>query len=251
MVHSFRFASVAALVACASMTAMPLTAAELPAPAVRSAAAAPGIFEADGANAQNHRRWYRRDRVDAGDVIGAVVVLGAIAAVASAASKASQRDRDYRYPQRYPSPDRDYRYDSRPQGDQGRFDDSRGLDRAVDMCAREVERSARIETIDAANRNSNGWDVSGRLRTGDTFRCSIGNDGRIDGIDYGRGAGYVGDASGVGAAPDLQWDDDRYAAARTAREGAPAYPGGPLPGAGEVGGDDGRYQTAEAPDFPG
>jgi hypothetical protein len=251
MGHSLRFASAAALAACASMAAAPLTAAELSAPAAPLAVAAPGVFEADSLNAQNHRRWYRRDRVDAGDVIGAVVVLGAIAAVASAAGRANQRDRDYRYPQRYPHPDGDYRSDYRSRPDQGHFDDSRGLDRAVDMCAREVERNARIETIDGANRTGAGWDVTGRLRTGSSFRCSIGNDGRIDAIDYGSGAGSSSDAGGTAAPADGQWDDDRYAAARAARDGTVAYPGASLPDEGEAGGDDGRYQTADSPDFPG
>lgn len=231
------------------MSAAPLAAVEIPASSGPAAVAAGGVFDADGVNAQNHRRWYRRDRVDAGDVIGAVVVLGTIAAIASAASKASQRDRGYRYPQRYPYPDGDYRYDYRSRSEEGRFGDSRGLDRAVDMCAREVERNARIETVDGANRTGTGWDVTGRLRTGGAFRCSIGNDGRIDAIDYGNGAMYRGDADGV-PAPG-QWDDDRYAAARAARDGTPAYPGGPLPEGDEVTSDDGRYQTADAPDFAG
>ncbi len=244
---NLRFASAAALAACASMAAAPLAAAELPSPVAPVAVAPVGVFDADGVNAQNHRRWYRRDRVDAGDVIGAVVVLGAIAAVASAASKSSQRDRDYRYP----APNGDYRYDYRNRPYDSRMDDSRGLDRAVDMCTREVERNARIDTIDNAARTASGWDVSGRLRTGEPFRCSIDNDGRIGDVDYGRGIGYRGDASGTRAPADGQWDDDRYAAARAAHDGAPAYPGGPLPGDPETGGDDDRYQAAQAPDFEG
>ncbi len=245
------------------MAAAPLAAAHLPQMASHASVETAGVFDADGVNAQAHRRYYRRDRVDAGDVIGAVVVLGAIAAVASAASRSSQRDRDYRYPQRYPNaggpyPNGDYRYNYRNGPTDSRYDDSRGLDRAVDMCAREVERNARIDTVDSVNRSGNGWDVTGRLRTGENFRCSIGNDGRIGDIDYGRGAGYRGDASGSPApypAEDRQWDDDRYAAARAAREGAPSYPGGPLPGDDDndtsASGADGRYQTAQSPDFAG
>lgn len=241
----FRFASAAALAASASMIAAPLAAAELPRPMAPAAVHATGAFDADSVNAERSRRWHR-DRVDAGDVIGGLLVIGTIAAVASAASKASRndryRDRDYRYP------NSDYR--SRPYD--SRFGDSRGLDRAVDMCAREIERNARIDTVDSVNRTGAGWDVSGRLRTGDNFRCVIGNDGRIESVDYGRGPGYRG------AAEDNQWSDDRYAAARSAQDSAgepvPAYPGGPLPGDEIVGtatGDDGRYQTAQAPDFPG
>jgi hypothetical protein len=238
----FRFASAAALAACTSMVAVPLAAAELP-----RFATPVGVFDADSVNAQNHRRW-RRDRVDAGDVIGGLLVIGTIAAVASAASKASRndryRDRDYRYP------NGDYRYDYRNRPSDSRWNDSRGLDRAVDMCAREVERERRIETVDSVNRTGNGWDVSGRLRTGETFRCTIGNDGRIDGVDYGQGGGYRG------VADDNEWSDDRYAAARSAQDAAgtpaPAYPGGPIEGEPmpELT-DDGRYETAQAPDFPG
>ncbi|MCT2559116.1 hypothetical protein N0B51_08990 [Tsuneonella sp. YG55] len=251
MAHSLRFASAAAFAACVSMAAAPLAGAEMPVPAAPLAVTATGAFEPDNVNAQNHRRWYRRDRVDAGDVIGAVVVLGAIAAVASAASNASRRDRDYRYPQRYPYPDRDYRYDYRSRADEGRFGDSRGLDRAVDMCAREVERNARIESIDGANRTGAGWDVTGRLRTGDAFRCSIGNDGRIEGLEYGGPADLGRDPIGSAEPAAGQWDEGRYAAARAKRDGAPDYPGGPLPAEDQPGANDDRYQTAEAPDFPG
>lgn len=238
---SFRFASAAAIAACCSMAVAPATAAQLP----RASAPSASVLDTGAVNAQNHRRW-RRDRVDAGDVIGGLLVIGTIAAVASAASRASRndryRDRDYRYP------DGDYRSDYRTPPYDSRWNDSRGLERAVDMCAAEVERNARIDTVDSANRTANGWDVSGRLRTGDTFRCTIGNDGRIEAIDYGRGAGYRGADRG-----DAQWDDERYAAARAAQEAAatPAYPGGPLP-ADDAEQDEGaRYESAQAPGFLG
>ena len=246
---SFRFASAAALAASLSMAATPAAAAELPRNAVPVSVAATGVFDADAVNAGQYRRGHRRDRVDAGDVIGGLLVIGTIAAVASAASKASQRNRDRDYRTRgYPYPNPDYRYDYRSRPYQGGMDEGRGLDRAVDMCAREVERNSRIESVDSANRTGNGWDVAGRLRTGEPFRCSIGNDGRIEGVDYGRGSGLRGDASGVPA--DSQWEADRYAAARAAQDGAPAYPGGPLPGDDEPA-YDGRYDTADAPNFPG
>jgi len=235
----FRFATAAALAATASMAAAPLAAAELP-----RFATPVGISDADSVNAQNHRRW-RRDRVDAGDVIGGLLVIGTIAAVASAASKASRndryRDRDYRYP------GGDYRYDYRNRPTGSGWNDNRGLDRAVDMCAREVERNARIDSVDNVNRTGAGWRVSGQLRTGEPFTCSIGPDGRIEAVDYGA----------RGAAADGQWSDDRYAAARSAQDAAgepvPPYPGGPIveEEVSEVPADDGRYQTAQAPDFPG
>ena len=231
----FRLGSAAALAATAAMAAAPLAAAELPRPT-----APMGVSDTESINAQNHRRW-RRDRVDAGDVIGGLLVIGTIAAVASAASKASRnsRNRDYDY---------DHNYRGRNYGSS--WQEGRGLDRAVDMCAREVERNARIDSVDSVNRTGSGWEVSGRLRTGDSFRCAIGNDGRIDAVDFGRGAAYRG------VADDNQWSDDRYAAARAAHDRAgepvPPYPGGPIDGdvAPEPAEDD-RYQTAQADDFPG
>ena len=152
-----RFASIAALAAAGTMAATPLAAAELPRTAPPVAVAAPGIFDADAVNADQYR-YYRRNRVDAGDVIGAVVVLGTIAAVASAVGKSGRtRGDEYRYPQqRYPYPDQRYpgndgRYDYRSNAPDGRYDGGRGIDDAVDMCAREVERNARIETVDCGH----------------------------------------------------------------------------------------------------
>jgi hypothetical protein len=233
----FRFASASALVAAASMAAAPLAAAELPRLAGHAVVATTAVFDADSVNADGYRRWHHRDRVDAGDVIAGVLVLGTIAAVASAASK-SRQDREYRYPQRYPAPDRPYDY--RSGSTDSRYNDGRGIDRAVDMCAREVERTARVDTVDGVDRNGDGWRVTGRLSNGDPFTCSIGNDGRIEGVDYGN----------RGAVNDGQWSDDRYAAARQAQDAAaPSYPGGPV--GDEAADDDGRYDAAAAPDFEG
>ena len=210
----FRLASAGALLAAASMTASPLAAADLPLP---SAHAGAGVWGASDVNAQNHR-WHRRDRIDGGDVVAGVLVLGTIAAIASAAS--SNRDRQYRYPQRYPVPGERYDYRDRPVD--SRYDSDRGLDRAVDICAREVERTARVDTVDEVQRIGEGWRVSGRISTGVPFSCSVGSDGRIDAIDY----------DGRGVSSGAQWDDDRYAAARAEQEraGDPAYPGGPQRG---------------------
>ena len=231
----FRFASAVALAAAGSMVAAPLAAAELPRLSDRASVAASAVFDSAATNADGYRRWRHRDRVDAGDVIAGVLVLGTIAAVASAASKAKQ-DRTYRYPQRYPYPDRPYDYRSRPLD--SRYD-GRGLDGAVDTCVREVERNGAVDAVDRAERTGTGWHVSGRTRGGAPFDCTIGSDGRIEAIDM----------SGRGAVNDGQWDDDRYAAARAAQDGAaaPAYPGGPI--GNEA--DDGRYDAAAAPDFQG
>jgi hypothetical protein len=133
---------------------------------------------------------------------------------------------------------------------------SAGLDNAVDMCVERIERDVRIDTVDNVERTASGWQVSGSIFNGARFDCRIGNDGRIDAIDYDGTFGV----SSVGAA-DGQWDDQSYANARagvggtvrpdlavqetTARGGLavaptparaasasalPAYPGGPIPG---------------------
>jgi hypothetical protein len=224
----FRLASATAFLAASSIVAAPVAAANIPHLSTRPVAWAPGGVEV---NAQNHR-WHRRDRIDGGDVLAGVLVLGTIAAVASAAS--SKRDRQYRYPQRYPAPDARYDYRNRPLG--SRYEGDRGLDRAVDACAREVARAGMVDSVDGVYRIADGWRVSGRLSTGAQFNCSVGSDGRIYAIDY----------DGRAASSDEQWDDDRYAAARADhdRAVAPAYPGGPLPGD-DV--EDGGLRTS--PDF--
>ena len=74
---------------------------------------------------------------------------------------------------------------------------------------------------------------------GQSFSCSIGENGRIDAIDYGRGGATYGNGYSDGGygyeanngIDDRQYSDDYYAAARARTESAvPAYPGGPLPG---------------------
>lgn len=231
----FRFASAAAFVATASMVAAPLAATELPRLAAHPAIATPGVFDADGVNADAHRRWRHRDGVDAGDVVAGVAVVGVIAALASAVSKQS-RQRDQRRTEGYPYPERPYDY--RAAAD-GHYDDSRGIDRAVDECVRDAERNGAIDSVDNVERTGSGWRVAGRMQGGSPFTCSVGNDGRIE--------GFAGDR--LGAVEDTQWGDDRYAAARQAQDGVatPAYPGGPLEGDA----DDGRYDTAQDPDVEG
>ncbi|MGI9377050.1 MAG: hypothetical protein ACR2PC_13300 [Tsuneonella suprasediminis] len=263
-----KFAAAVALMASASMAVSPLAAAEMPHPSIASDVIAIGGFHADSDNADHSRRWgrhYRRDRIDAGDVIGGLLVVGAIAAVASAVTKSS-RDNDNRYRNRpypdtrYPDtryPDNRYpEYRSRP--DQPPYGDSAGLSRAVDSCADAAGRNGRVDSIHSAERYGEGWRVEGNLVTGAPFTCMVGRDGRIDGIDFGR--------SSRGAVEDRQWSSERYAQAwqnQSAipgggasgpavdsdidRNAAPAYPGGPI--GDEV--DDGRYSTAEQPDFSG
>tara|TARA_B100000408_G_scaffold137456_1_gene129036 strand:- start:619 stop:1365 length:747 start_codon:yes stop_codon:yes gene_type:complete len=227
---------VPALLAVVSMTAMPAQAAELPqvGPVHVAQAISPAWAPGDGTADQYRRYRHRRHRgVDAGDVIAGVLILGGIAAVASAAS--SSRDRNPRYPD--------------PQRGDYRYDDTRGLDRAVSICVDEIERNARIQTVDAVNRNARGWSVTGSMYDGQSFSCSIGENGRIDAIDYGRGGATSGNGYSDGGygyeanngIDDRQYSADYYAAARARTESAmPAYPGGPLPGE-----EDQSYDAAD------
>ncbi|WP_427969041.1 hypothetical protein [Altererythrobacter sp.] len=254
MAQTKRLAAVSGLAAALSMAATPLAAAELPTTAPRVSVDTPGVFDKDSENAQRHR-WYRYRRhrhVDAGDVLAGVLIIGGIAAIAGAASKADRRDRDYRYR------DRTYRdrpYDYRERRGDSRYNSGQGIDRAVDRCVSQIERDVRVDTVDSVDRTGEGWRVTGTIYNGDRFTCRIGQDGRVEDIDYGRG---------FAASEDRQWNDDRYAAAwrdvdsgKIARPETtskmPAYPGGPVDSDLQQDGvaDDGRYSTAEAPDFTG
>ena len=223
-----KLAATAAAAAVLSMLATPAAAVDLPRPATVD------VHDGDALNAERHRRW-RRDRndIDAGDVVAGVVILGAIAAIAGAA----KRNREERYPTEYPypdaDPDEDVRYRSPVENE--RFE-SRGLDRAVDMCVAEVERrSGRIGTVDGANRGTDGWRVSGELENGDSYSCAIGNDGRISDVRVG---GY-----GYGTAPAERVDDYQYDEDYGGRETQSAPP--PLP---ESDGVDGElYEISLAP----
>lgn len=238
-----------ALLAGFSMAATPLAAADLPAPGGPvSPVPTFGAWDAGSVNADRHR-WhrYRRDRTSVGDLLAGVLIIGGIAAVASAATKNSRyRYRDYRYP------DRSYEY--RTRGESG-YSDSRGINRAVDMCLNEIESQVRVERVDSVDRTAEGWRVSGVLYDGEGFACRIGNDGQIAGIDYGRGAAW--DEGFSYGAEDRQYDDDRYARAWRARDAAaasaqPAYPGGPMRGDGAAWDaelDSVRYSDGKTPDF--
>ena len=253
-------ATVLSLCAAGSLAAIDVAAAELPSTGPAVAVATPGVFETEAMEANDHRyyRYRRHRRVDAGDVLAGVLIIGGIAAIANAAAK-NNRDRDYRYR------DRDYRYRDRDYRDRdaryrdrrydNRYDDSRGIDRAVDMCVREVERDARVDRVDSVERDGNGWEVEGRLYNGEEFSCRIGSDGRIEDLDIDdRDVAYADSVE------DRQWDDQRYAQARARMDrqpttAQPSYPGGPLPGD-EIDGDtasqsddDGRYETHNSPDF--
>jgi hypothetical protein len=220
-----RFSGATAVAAAFSLLAVPAAAVDLPRPATAQA------YDGEALNAERHRRWrHDRNDIDTGDVVAGVVILGAIAAIAGAAN--NRRDRN-RYEGRYPRPNDDYGY--RTPGGYERSD-SRGIDRAVDMCVDEVERGqARVGSVDSATRSGDGWHISGELENGAPYSCTIDSDGRIDDVDLGS-SGY-GSAPGQ-AAGDAEYDDDYYSRAREDQSSAEPHPD-----------SDGRYETARAPDF--
>lgn len=201
---------------------------------------------------RDDRRW-RRNRVDAGGVVLGAVLIGGIAALISSENRRQrERERDVVVVERDPYiRDRDYRDDRRAPP---RSSGASGLDNAANMCVDRIEREQRVETVDNVARNGAGWQVTGALAGGGSFDCRIGNDGRIEAVDYGEG--FVGSA----ASAEGQWNDESYAAARTALGGTvrpdvavqettvriaqgpassapravsdqmPTYPGGPIPG---------------------
>ena len=176
------------------------TAAMLASAAALSMLATPAL--ADGWGGGYGGGWGHREHHDdtAAWVVGGIVGIGLIAALASAGSKANS-DRQTRYP------DRDYRNDDYrgdyQNRDYGRSSDSndsyrgsysgngRSIDGAVDACVGEVERgSTRVDTVDNAGRDGDGWRVTGRISGGRSFDCAVDGQGRVrrvavDGRDAG------------------------------------------------------------------
>ncbi|MFU7529602.1 hypothetical protein [Qipengyuania sp. ASV99] len=283
MAHTARVGAYVGVIAAASMAIAPAQAAAASthdtagyATAALASINADGAFEGQlGSSSYDEqadtaewrgRRWYgrrgwRRDRIDGGDVLAGVLVLGGIAAIASAASNNRRRERDVVVVERQRNTVRydDRRYDDRRANP--RASNGSGIDSAVSQCLTEIERDVRVDSVDGARRLAQGWVVSGTLFNGAGFTCQIGNDGRISDIDYG--GGFQGSADGTGvyssdytsdytsdyasdyASADGQLSDVRYADARAAMganvyrvpdetgEPLPAYPGGPLPGEAE------------------
>jgi hypothetical protein len=161
-------------------------------------------------------RGWRRRGPSAGEVLAGVAIIGGIAAIASAASN-NRRNRDVVVIDRDRNPDRrnpqwrevDRRSNPRSSG-------AAGLDGAVSQCLDVIERDVRVGEVEVVQRTAQGWLVGGSLFNGAGFECRIGNDGRIETINYGAG-GVLGAAPATG-----QWDDSRYAAARLAA--APSQP---------------------------
>jgi hypothetical protein len=271
MALHFRALAAAGALAAATIFASPAAAASLPAPGL---GAAPGAFAhsrfdpaAETADWRcrgygcGYRRGYRRNRIDAGDVLIGAAIIGGIAAIASSNTRRNRErdvvivERDVR--ERYDEPPYDNRRDARRDGDRSapRGSGASGLDSAVDQCLTRIERDVRVDTVDNVERTGAGWQVSGTLFNGTAFQCWIGNNGQIDGVDYNGSVSGAPSQSYLGreepqARPDsvpylgreeAQWSDQRYADARAAlgrtapaaapsTDRLPAYPGGPIPG---------------------
>ncbi len=211
-----------ALAASFAMAVPQATAADLPAhdaaPSQEARAGLPDLsWSSDVETVERYRRYGRyggyrhRDRVDAGDVLAGILIIGTIAAVADAASKSSNRSRER---------DDDYRRDNRRSRDdypryQGRYDDqpsaygqgygqSNEIDRAARLCLDEAGREAarrdgdrapadgRINSVTA---RGEGWDVTGVV-SNYGFSCATTGDGRIDYVRVGDSSASADDDSG-------------------------------------------------------
>lgn len=132
---------------------------------------------------------HHRDRVDAGDVLTGILIIGGIAAIASAASSNNKkRDRYERRDESYPDnrDQRDYsRDDERPewQGQQG-GEAGGDINGAINRCMSEVSRgSSRVQDVDSVAREGDGWRVMGSMTTGSSFSCAVDRDGRIRNVN--------------------------------------------------------------------
>lgn len=155
--------------------------------AALSMAATPAMAQGWGWGGRHHHR----DRVDAGDILTGILIIGGIAAIASAASNSNKRDRDRRrheerrYPdQQYPrESNAGYGQDSRPEWRERTSTSAASgsnIDEAVNSCIDEVARgSARVEGVDSVNREGQGWRVQGKTMKGGTFVCSVDGSGRV------------------------------------------------------------------------
>lgn len=127
---------------------------------------------------------HHRDRVDAGDVLTGILIIGGIAAIASAASNNKKRERYERREESYPDQrdQRDYSRDERPewQDQQG----GAGINSAINRCMSEVSRgSSRVQDVDSVAREGEGWRVMGRTSSGSQFSCAVDRDGRIRNVN--------------------------------------------------------------------
>ena len=228
-----KLAAAPAMIAAISLTATPSAAADM---SIASPAKSgpEQILDIEASQKADNHRYYRyrhRRGPGLGDVVAGVLIVGAIAHAAKHATE-DRRYRDRR------DRDRDYRRDAS-------WEEGRGIDRAVGMCIDAVERQARVESVDRADRMARGWRVEGTISRGGGFTCDIDSDGRGVEVNLSNGGGrferddrdyrdrdyrerddddryddidyddddrderdYRGGYEGRG--DDDQWDDDRY-----------------------------------------
>ena len=129
-----------------------------------------------------------RDRVDAGDVLTGILIIGGIAAIASAASNSKKRQRYERRDDTNPDQreQRDYSRDDRPewQGKPQGNDANGGINSAINRCMSEVSRgSSKVDEVDSVAREGEGWRVMGRTTSGSQFSCAVDRDGRIRNVN--------------------------------------------------------------------
>ena len=129
-------------------------------------------------------QYRHHDRVDGGDILAGILIIGGIAAIASAANKASKQrpdQGDYREPlprQRDEAP-RYGRDDDRPEWREGT-----GIDGAINRCIDEVNRGkTRVGEVDSVNRDADGWRIAGTTTGNGNFSCMIDRDGRIRNVN--------------------------------------------------------------------
>ncbi len=146
------------------------------------------------AEARYRHRHYHRDRVDAGDVLAGIVLIGAIAAIAGSANKSRDRDRDrerrnddYRYEPR----DEEYRSAPDQRDRQWVLGNSRAENRAVEACSwaaeGELGDEARVGGIDQVTQDGGGWRVTGTVAAPDMmprdFACTY-RGGRVVDVTF-------------------------------------------------------------------
>jgi hypothetical protein len=147
-----------------------------------SMAATPALARGWGDGWGGHYR--HRDRVDGGDILAGILIIGGIAAIASAASKANKQRQDQR-DYREPLP-RDREEAPRYGGDDDRPDwrEGSGIDAAVNRCIDQVNRGqTRVGEIDSVNRDGDTWRVTGTTTGNGNFSCTIDRDGRIRNVN--------------------------------------------------------------------
>lgn len=170
---------------------------------------------------RDYRHRYRRGGIDAGDVLAGVIVIGGAIAVAKALENRREDGSERRYPDdRYRkdrSPDARYREYLRDRDSGG---NAGQIDYAIDECVNEVERSARVDTVESAQRRGQDWIVEGDLREGGTFHCEMDTTGRVRDIDIENGERLSerdDDGTGERESDRAGYGGDYYADARVRR----------------------------------